>query len=153
MTVKEKYEKLQKQHAQLPEFQRLDHEFEISTLEKDDFLLRAIKRKISDRIGDLIDTLDTLLHPDGNTFSSLYEYGGIESSKKDLMLIYKKLMALEREYDATTLTLSDSDDVAFIRHVFEVWPALRKSAAIYLQASKEHWEKSTETKAFLTYLG
>ena len=43
--VKKEYDVLKKKYN-LPDFEALDKEFEISTIEKPDFLLRNIKKKI-----------------------------------------------------------------------------------------------------------
>ena len=41
--VKEEYETLKKKYSNLPNYDKLDFEFEISSIEKPQFLLRRIK--------------------------------------------------------------------------------------------------------------
>ena len=49
MKIKEEYEKLKEKHN-LPDFKEINNEFEITTIEKEEFLLREIRRKIYEKI-------------------------------------------------------------------------------------------------------
>ena len=61
--VKKTYDGLKKKYKDLPDFKILDFEFEISTLEKTDFLLRQIRKQMDQRLLALQNVLSVVLQP------------------------------------------------------------------------------------------
>jgi len=154
MIVKEAYEKLKKQHPQLPEFAALDKEFEISLIECEPQLLRQIKKKICEHVDAVHELLEETLQPETTSFGNLYEakcFG--ESERGQILELYKKVMLILRELDETVLLLDDNVDADFIRRAAQEWPNIRKLALPFVKKLKECWTKPAEAKRFLDYLG
>ena len=68
--LKENYEKLRKKYN-LPEFDKLDDEFEIRKIDYDLNLVREIKRLVSSRLLYISDLLDPILNPHESLRSSI----------------------------------------------------------------------------------
>lgn len=84
--VKEAYDKLRKQFNDLPEFNLLNNEFEISSIEKEDFLLRQIRRRTTERVETILKLADEFLHPGAETFTSFYECSCFDEAEKKALL-------------------------------------------------------------------
>ena len=153
--IKRKYETLRKKHKQykLPEFEELDSEFEISRIEHEGFLLREIRKKISEKIGDIAGMLERMLQPEAN-LADLYEsrvFG--ENEKKRMFELYKRLMAAERQAAELSILNDKQLDVNFIKSFLMEWKKLKPELANYIRALKEAWEKETEEGETAGYMG
>ena len=154
MDVKEEYDKLRKKHSVLPKFDVTDHEFEICTIEKPNFLLRQVRRKIHERIDELRSHLASILQPDPTSFTDTYEFSCFTRSDQNKILdLYKRLMLLYRDLSEADLELDDALDAKLISRTVEEWPKLRKEALTYLKKLKNCWIRTSESKEILEYLG
>lgn len=138
----------------LPDFSLLDREFEVSTIEKPVFLLRAIRRKIGERLESITQFLDPLLQPDPNSFCSLFEYRCFtESERKDLLKQFQKLMALYRASLFAELAADDAQDAAFITRAANEFPAARQALRSLAQKLVDCWPKKIEQRDVVGYFG
>jgi len=80
--IKEAYDKLKKDHPILPEFDKINKEFQLSTIENEDFLLSEIKGKIADTIEPVIQVIERVIQPDPNMLSDMYESTCSQKEKK-----------------------------------------------------------------------
>ena len=116
MKLKEKYQELGKKHK-LPSFEEIDKEFEISTIDKDEFLLREIRRKIDEKIELYAKFLEEILQPE-TTLSNMYESKEFnEHERNEVFKLYKKLMFFYRLSMETSVGEDDSktSDYRWIR--------------------------------------
>ncbi len=152
--TKEEYEKLKKKYSKLPDYDKLDFEFEISSIEKPQFLLRKIKEKIEEKLEILINILSDILQPDTGSFATLYECNHFnEKEKQQILELYKKLMSLYRASLESHFILEDSTDVELIKQITDEWPGSRKQAVPILNKLKQCWHTSHQAKEILNYLG
>lgn len=150
--VRKRYEALKKKYG-LPKFDELDSEFEISTLEHEDFLLSAVRKKIMEKVGDASCLLEEVLHPDTN-LADLYESRVFdEDEKKGLFEIYKRLMFADRY--ATELSISNDEklDADFVKSFTAEWRKLKPDLVKFIRKLKESWEKETEEGEVAGYMG
>lgn len=152
--VKEEYEKLKKKYINLPDYDKINFEFEISTIEKPQFLLRRITEKIEEKFELLINVLSDILQPDTGSFATLYECNHFsEKEKQQALDLYKKLMTNYRALLETHFILEDLKDVELIKQITDEWPELRKQAIPIITKLKQCWHTSHQAKEILNYLG
>jgi hypothetical protein len=152
--IKEAYEKLKKEHPVLPEFDKMNKEFEIELLESDKFLLRHIKRKISEKMEPVLDLLEHSINPDPNSFSDMYECRCFTNGeKKQVIDIFRHLMENYRSLLETDLMGEDKKDAETIRKIYDIWQQDKKQLLPLLKKIRECWQKHVEPKEILEYLG
>lgn len=137
----------------LPEFNELDTIFEISAIEKDSFLLRAIRRKMTDSMQQYITFLEGLLNP-GTTVSALHESRYLsEHDKKEIADLYTELMRLQRTALYAELSKNDKQDADFISALCKLWPSISKKIAVLLTNVKSGWDNQEQEDIQQTYFG
>ncbi|MBW2997402.1 hypothetical protein KY349_03630 [Candidatus Woesearchaeota archaeon] len=150
--MEELYNKLKEKHV-LPDFDLLNKEFELYTIDEDYFLLREIRKKIIEKADSAVKLFDDILHPDPG-FSSYREANVFSDSDRDGMIItYKRLMLFKRS--ATELSFEDSEEsnARFINSFVKEWPDLKRSVLAFAKRLKDSWEKDIPKKEVVGYLG
>lgn len=152
LKMKEEYNKLKKQFG-LPDFDKLNNEFEISTIEEEEFLIRAIRKKIHDKISDFLKSIDPILQPE-TIVSDMQESNYFEETdRNDILYLYKSLKILDKKILELVVIEDDKETAKFISHVMSIWPDIKKQmreVAIKLQKA---WGKEISTKDETGYLG
>ena len=152
--VKEAYDVLRKEFPLLPDFAKLDHEFEVSTLESDAFLLRNVKRKMGERLEPVLEFLERAINPDPSNFTDLHECRCFTGGEKQQIIdIFRILMQQYRLLLETDLLVDDSADVEAIKKFFDVWVRERKQIVPFVKKIRGCWEGRVEPKEILEYLG
>jgi len=150
MTIEEKYSKLKAKYN-LPDFRELNNAFEISLIEKDEFFLREIRRKIADKIGFFSAIMAGAISPECSP-GAVIEFGNIDDDDaKKAFDVYKKLMYWERCSAQNAAICDEKKDAEFIRELNEAWKTLKNDVAEILEKLKEAWKKKTakENGAYL----
>lgn len=149
--IKKEYEKLKKKFS-LPNYDEVNNELEISSIETEDFLLRQIRRKISERIDSIIDPLGSLLQPSAESMIDMHECKFFDDKDKKKMIdIYKKLMILSRQALEADIEHDDNADAVLIKDFFKEWNILKKDVVAFMKKMKLCWEKETEIEEKLEY--
>ena len=152
MGIKEKYQELSKKHK-LPPFKETDQEFEISTIEEEEFLLREIRRKIAEKIEAYSNILHSLIHPEAN-LCEMYECRAFTDGEKDnIFNIYKKLMFFSRYSIETSVDENDEKTAKFISDFWKDWGDIKKVLLPTMKKVKESWLKDIDVKEELGYMG
>jgi hypothetical protein len=151
--VEHNYAELRAKH-QLPDFALLDREFEISSIEKPQFLLRSIRRKISERLDSLTQLLDPLIQPDAGSYVHLNEYRALtEGDRRELMKQFQHVMELYLACIDAELSANDAQDAKLIARAAAEWPQIRESIRPFVQKVAAMWTRSTEHKDHVGYFG
>ena len=109
--TEKQYAELRKKFK-LPDFKEIDFEFEISDLEETNFLLRAVIRKIADKLEFCSTMLEEILQPDTSNLYAMHETRFFdEQEKKGMNELYSKLMALNRHCIEVLLSLDEKEQV------------------------------------------
>lgn len=152
--IHEAYEKLKKEHPILPEYHKLDKEFEISTIENEEFLIREIKKKVGERYEPILELLEHIISPDPGSLSDVYECRTFTNGEKtQIVTLFKHLMSNYRMLLETDLLGDDNKDAETIKKVSEAWMTDKKQLAPFFKKLREGWEKQIEAKEILEYLG
>lgn len=152
--VKHEYEDLKKKFKGLPDWNSLNNEFELSLIEKPDFLLRQIKDKIEEKLQWLQENLEKIINPDTSSFADMTECTVFTDTEKRMVLeLYKKVVLLKRNIIEANLLQEDSADVESIKKALDEWPSLRQDSLNFVKKLKTAWHKPGNHKEVLGYLG
>ncbi|MBI1969771.1 hypothetical protein HYS48_03690 [Candidatus Woesearchaeota archaeon] len=153
MTIKETYHKLQKKHKQLPDFSLLDREFEISTIENTQFLLREIRRKIVERIETLVDLLEEFLQPEATVVNLQESKVFTEAEKKDMFVLFRKCMLAHRSALQIGISGKEEEHAKFIAEITADWDKVKKQMHRILEKVKEAWRIDESVEEETGYFG
>jgi len=150
--IKKTYNKLKEKYS-LPDFDELNNEFELSTIECEEFLLRKIRKKIADKINAMCEFLEGLLSPD-TTMANLYECKAFDDDeRKKIFELYKRLKVLEKLALELSLNHDDEKDAKFIKDVFSLWNKVKTEMITFIKKIKDFWEKESTTEYKARYFG
>ena len=151
-SIRDMYDK-EKKKFNLPDYDNLDFEFEISNIEEGYFIIREIRRKISDKLETFIKLLEDVLQPE-TTVANLHECNFFDEEEKEkIFKLYSKLMRLNRKSLCLGLNPDDKEEAEFISNVFSEWESIKKDVTHVLTKMKESWEKEAEAKENPQYFG
>ncbi len=150
--VKKKFEELRKKYG-LPRFDELAKEFEIDSIEKKDFLLRNIRKKVHSKIIAFCELMEEVLQPEAN-ISAIYESGVFnEEEKQKVFDLYKKFMALNREGTEAALKNSEEAGSEYIKKVYKELIGIKAELLPIITKIKEAWQQETSDEEKLGYFG
>jgi len=152
-SINKKYDQLKKKYK-LPDFKSLDSEFEISSIEKSNYLLRAIISEIIENINNYSKLLQEILNPDTSSLTSMHEYRSLNDEEKDKIYnLYKKLMIIERSSMLLKLNQNEKKEAEFISNVLKEWSNIKKELSYFIGKIEDSWKKETSIKEDLKYFG
>ena len=142
INLREEYSKLK---FKLPNFDKLNEEFEITRHESDykkEFLLRDIRRKVNDKIIFFCRIIESLLFPTNANIISMHEAKYFDDeNKKKISDLYKQLMIFERESLRLDIIPDEEKDVKYINDVFNKWLEYRKEMKSIIDIMQDAWRK------------
>jgi|SRR3989344_4342059 len=142
--LEKEYKNLAKKYS-LPEFSKIHQDFELQYLEHKTQLLRAIRRRMYNRIGFYLQLLDIILYPTGQTPISSYESNFFSSEEKqELAHFYKLLMIYSRKSLQLDIESSDKKDAEYISEFFERNNIIKKQMKEIIKQMEEVWKKQVE---------
>ena len=147
MGIKKDYEKLEKKYN-LPSFKKIDKEFEISSLEAEDFLLRNVRRRMNNKLTFFTQILDTILFPNPNSLISIHESKSFsEEEKNRLMKFYNELMTFERASLVFDVEPDDKKEAEYINSLWKEWPKIKTETLKLVNKMKNSWkDEDNKTK-------
>ena len=148
------YEQLKKEYR-LPDFEKINSEFQISSLENKDFLLRDIMGKITEQIEFMNSILAPIIQPDANILNDLHECRGFnDDEKKQIFELYSRLMVIHKLSLELALVNDDKEIANFINDTFKIWYELKQSVVKNIKKIRKIWENGiSDIKEDLGYLG
>ncbi len=151
-TIKDRYIKLQKSFN-LPSFDELNSLFEISCIDEDEFLLRAIRRRIVERGLSIAKFLGEVLQPEPQLANMIDSDALDDKEKKKLFEIYKKLMVFERRSIVLNISPDDKKEAEFISSHLAYWKGIQRNLIVYIEKIMKSWEIDKESGEKLGYMG
>lgn len=149
----ERYKELTKKY-ELPDYDSLDSEFEIYSLEDAKYLLRAILEKMVHKIDDYIKILEDVLYPDASSYSSIYETRVIAEADKDKILrLHKEMMIIIRKAFCISIDYEEQEIGKFICEVFSKWLKLKPGFKEIAGKLKDAWESESFVDESVKYMG
>ena len=126
--LKKEYEKYKKKYK-LPEFFDLNQEFEIEKIQEreTDFLLREIRRAISDKIAAFLRFFELFLNPQAAPVFILAVIKTLNNKDKAIIeKIYNTLVNFELTSITLDMDYNEKEEADFINHMFKKWQDLKK---------------------------
>ena len=152
--LKEEYKIIQEEHS-LPSFEDLNREFSIERVieVETDFLVREVRRQISEKFSGTLRLIDVLLNP-SNTPAFLFPaIKSISKEEKEIMeKIYESISKMEMENIKLDLIYSESEDIKYIKNAFCYWIEIKKDLSGIFSCIENNWGKKSE-KANNCYFG
>lgn len=149
--MKKKFDLL-KEKFDLPDFESLNRDFEISSIDDEDILREICKKMVN--TGDFyINFLEDIIQPDSR-FYTLKEANFLDKNHRVLVNdIYSKLVYFNRLSIELHLDYSQESAVSFIKAFFVEWQLLKKKLLPIIKILKDSWSKKTEIKVDGGYFG
>jgi hypothetical protein len=148
--LKEKYKEIQQKHN-LPSFHDMNKEFSIEKLAeiKSDFLIREIRRFISDWMLGYLRLIESLINP---VNVPLFVFSVINTLKQEdknrLTEIYKKLSKRQVELIELDLNFSEEKEAEFVNQTYHLWDEVKKDVGNIMLTVKKNWDiKADKTNA------
>ncbi|MBS3133622.1 hypothetical protein J4214_00135 [Candidatus Woesearchaeota archaeon] len=138
----EEYDKLK---HNLPNFNKLNDEFEVSRNQNDyekEFLLRDIRRKMNDKVIFFCRIIEGLLFPTHANIISMYETKYFdENTKKVILDLYRQLMIFERESLKLDINSESEKEAKYINDVYNKWIEYKKEMKNMIELMQDAWKK------------
>lgn len=145
--LKEKYEVVKGEHD-LPFFDELNCEFQIEKISEieTDFLLREIRRFISEKFSGYLRFIEAILHPVNSQIFvfSIIKSIGIEEKRK-LENIYKVLSKREVEVIILDIDFSEEKEAIFIKESYSEWKEVKKDLLSVVNVVRLNWDSKSES--------
>lgn len=149
--MKKEYDELKKKY-QLPEFKELDADFQISSIEAKNFVLKEIVKKMTEKIEYFSTIFEEILSPE--RLSSLNESSMFnEQEKKKVLRIYRKLHFHYRQNTYLEINYEEKETADFIKEFFNEWQDLKPDIKLIVARIKNSWNSDKKSKLELSYFG
>ena len=152
--LKKNYKGLQAKYK-LPKFSFMNENFEIEKLaeQETDFLLREIRKLISEKAVAYLRFVEMLLNPSNAPF---FFFGLVKNfssaDRKIVEKIYEKLIEFEIDAMSIDNEYSEKREAEFIRKTVEKWQDVKQDMKELIDAIKKSWQAKKE-KSEKSYFG
>ena len=152
--IEKQYIELKKKHR-LPKFEDIEFEFELSDLEETNFLMRAIIRRMEEKLDFYSTMLEEVLQPETSNLYAMHETKFFDDDEKKRMYeLYTRLMNFNRQSIEVSLEHNESSEADFINSLFEEWKSLKQELLRFVRNMMASWKaEEADTKEDLGYLG
>ena len=144
---KKEYSVLETKHK-LPTFDQLNRDFQIEKIAEveTDFLIREIRKAISDKPYTYLRFVETLINPANAPMSVLSLVKTLGADEKDkLTEIYKKLVRNEVMLIEADIDFSEDKEVKFINETYKIWQEIKKDLLEVLEVVNKSWDNKPES--------
>jgi hypothetical protein len=150
--VKKEYNAIRKTYSKLPEYNKINSEFEISTLEASEFILRDIRTQMTDKLSDFAKIIEGIITAD--SFTSLHEIKSfLPKDKKDAFDIFGRIMLINRKAVSLRVDENDKENSHFIVETFREWQEIKEILSPLLNKIEDAWKEDNTKKQKLEYFG
>ena len=131
-----------KEEYSLPDFDDLNEDFSIEKIQNDDtdFLIREVRKNISEKFSGYLRFIETLLSPSN---AQMFVFAMLKildnNDKKNLQTIYKKLAKKEIEVIELDLKYDVSKEADFIKSSYTLWNEVRDELLEMIIKIKDNW--------------
>ena len=129
-----------------PSFKDLDSEFDISSIEHDGFILRAMRRKMVEKLELFCKIIESLMLPDASSLASIQESKAIDEDQRiSLHNLYKRLMIFDRISLSLEIENDDKKNVEFIQDLLSEWKNIKPQLMNLVKTMTDSWTKDDES--------
>jgi len=144
--LKKKYKTFQEKYF-LPKFEELNDDFSIEKIAdlETDFLLKEIRRFISEKFSNYLRLVESIIHPIN---SPIFVFAIIKSlSQEDLenlKEVYKKLVKQEIKILKLDVLSSEKEEADYIKNSFVAWKEIKNSIFKIAEKIEKNWDNKFE---------
>ncbi len=151
--IEKQYNELRKR-LKLPEFREIDFELEISDFEETNFLLRAIIRRIAEKLDFYTTMVEETLQPDASNLYAMHETRHFDDAEKKQMYdLYRRLMEFNRYSIENSLGHDEDAEARFISEFVNEWKGIKKELLSIVKKMRDSWKTETDIKEDFGYMG
>ncbi|KHO53984.1 hypothetical protein J4476_02775 [Candidatus Woesearchaeota archaeon] len=144
--IKTEYEKISKKYK-LPEFEKINDDFEIDFIEKKEFLTRAIRRRMNDKLLFFARIIENVIYPNSHSQIIAYENSVFSEERKlELVKVHKQLMIFERRSLLLDIETAEEKDIEYIRDLLLRWEEFKNELKEVAETMQESWKTNIEEK-------
>ncbi|MBS3167928.1 hypothetical protein J4216_02295 [Candidatus Woesearchaeota archaeon] len=153
--LRKEYGKLRNKYKDLPSFDDLSKDFEITTIDKEDFLIRRVRRRINEKVVFFCRILENIIYPSMQNALSAYEANFFtDDEKQKLSDIHKELMVIERESIYLDVEASDDEkNIQFIVKTFKRWEHFKNEIQATVMKMIDTWKNEQKKEEGERYFG
>jgi len=151
--IKDTYVELKGKYSLLPDYDVINHEFEICLIDKHDFLLRSVIRRIIERFEGYCMLIEELMQGDSK-MSNMTEWRSMnDDTKKSILETYRQLMIEMRSALETSLETSEEKEAELVKRLFDKWLAVKPELKRFVTGLKDSWKEDKSISEKLEYMG
>ena len=151
--VKKEYNKF-KDKYDLPNLDELNNIFELDVIEKKDFLLRNIRRRMIDKLNFCSKIIESVIYPNLSSLVEIHDTKFFnEDEKNKLSKIYEKIIVYEKRSLVLDNSTTEKEDSLFIKNLFKEWDIIKKDVEEVLRKIEKCWTKKEEKPEGNAYFG
>jgi len=145
--LKKDYSNFQDKYG-LPSFEKLNEDFQIEKVAESetDFLLREIRKYITDKFFNYLRFIESLINPPSSSpmfvFAIIKTFG--EKEKEKLTELYKKIAKVDIDLIELDLEYSEEKEAESIKRYFEIWQDIKKELLGIVDVIKKNWDNEIE---------
>lgn len=144
--LKEKYGVFQIKYN-LPPFEKLNEDFQIEKAadSETDFVLREVRRYITDKFFNYLRFIESILTPNNVpmfVFSIIKTLG--TKDKEKLLELYKKIAKVDVDLIELDLVYSEEKEAKSIEKYYEMWQGIKKELIEIVDVIKKNWDTKIE---------
>ena len=145
--LKKDYKELQEKYN-LPSFDSLNQDFQIEKVAEfeSDYLIREIRKDISDKFSNYLRFIESILNPVNSpmfVFSVIKSIGVEEKNK--LSEIYKELARLEVTLIRLDADFSEEKEAEFVNDSYKIWQRIKKDILSVVEVMEKNWDNKFES--------
>ena len=154
--LKKAYEGYNKKYPELPSFEEMNIEFELSLhdfKEEEEFLLKQIRRRIQEKVVYYCRLIEGVLYPNSSPLLMLETNNFSKEYKEDLFNLYKKIMFLERNYTVLNLGASMEEEAKYIQETYNKMLEFKPILIDLAKETRAFWKKESKKEMEDAFFG
>jgi hypothetical protein len=137
----------------LPSYDIVNSELEVSTLHSKNFLLRQIRKRIHHKLDYYTELIEEVLQPDA-TICQMHEYRFFSDEiKSDIYKLYTRLMFLTRSCMQLNILNDVESEINFIKLYFKQSEDIKEKMLVILSTMKKAWKSEIDKDIKQEYFG
>ena len=132
----------------LPDFDKLNEDFDISKIECDpNMLLRDIRKIMSNKFSSVMNFIELLLNPSNGSMFNMFLVRGVNSEEKEILdELFSKIGGIGIEAFELDIYYSEAKEAEFVKSKFNDWQEIKPKLETIVKSLKGNWRKESGKK-------
>lgn len=144
--LKEKYNVFQSKYN-LPSFDKLNEDFQIEKAveSETDFVLREVRRFITDKFFNYLRFIESILSPNNVPMFVFAITKTLRTGDKEKLIeLYKKISKIEIDLVELDIQYSEEKEAKSIQEYYDLWQTMKKDFIEIVDVIKKNWDTKIE---------